>query len=59
MTDNNERLTEIIRQDPRIARSQASDYSRRPAQITFADVLVLFFAGVVATLVLAFILGSI
>lgn len=40
----------------RFYRAQASDYSRKPIQITIADVVAMFFAGIVVTLLVAFLM---
>jgi hypothetical protein len=49
---NNDRPTELLH------RAQASDYSRRPAPLTLTDVLVMFYAGIVTTVVIAYIVGE-
>lgn len=62
MTHKDPRLTEIF------YRAQASDYSRKKLayrelrnhpQLRWADVFAMMFAGVVATLVVAFVMGEI
>lgn len=62
MTNNNDRLTELF------VSAQASDYSRKKLayrelrnhpQLRWADVFAMMFAGVVATLVVAFVMGEI
>lgn len=47
-----QRLTELYH------RAQGSDYSRRPAPLTLTDVLVTFYAGIVTTVFLAYVLGA-
>lgn len=39
-------------------RAQASDYSRKIAPVRIADVIVMFFAGIVTTLILAYVVGQ-
>jgi hypothetical protein len=41
-----------------INRAQASDYSRKPAPLSTADIIAMFFAGVLFTLLCAIALGS-
>lgn len=61
MQNNNDRLTELF------VRAQGSDYSRKLAyreqrnypKLTIADVVVMFFVGILVTLLFAFIVGAI
>ena len=60
MTNKNDRLTELF------TRAQASDYSRKLAykelrnhlSLSTTDVVIMFFVGIVTTLLFAFVVGG-
>lgn len=65
MTNNNDRLTKQ-HQLARLMEAQASDYSRKLAyreqrnypKLAIADVVVMFFVGILVTVLFAFIVGA-
>lgn len=52
MTHKDPRMTEVF------YRAQASDYSRKPAPLSTADIVAMFFVGVLVTLLCAFVVEA-